>query len=122
MNYNRKTISKSSIEWANSSNKEAIKYFTELASQYAKDLDKKSRKADNQCKKCYYGQKVATQAFTDRQCGLCDTTCKSNNGRCPVLCDKCSNKLGLCKYCGADQEYVNRRNRELPEPTEMKEK
>lgn len=74
------------------------------------DSKRKDRREARECAWCFYfcRNRLAGQAFTDWECSGCNTPASHPNTSTPVLCDSCSDKLGLCVRCGADLDLKMR--------------
>lgn len=113
MQYQAKKIGKSSIEWDNSMRKAKLKHIEQLFNNYTKDPQKKLRKEEQECVICFYSQRVGGAACSFRPCGICDKELSSGNTDVSVLCLECAAKAQLCKQCGCDIDFKNRRKREI---------
>lgn len=109
----KRKIDKVSVEWQNNRKKELVQHITKLAHLYAEDPEKKTREKEHLCKVCYYdSSRVGGSAITTTECAMCTIKMVFSNTCVDVLCDDCAKKAQLCKHCGSDIHYVNRRNRE----------
>ena len=105
---------KSDITWAIDRNRERISLYSRLALNFLTDPDKKVRRLEQYCVCCYYREStMAGQAFTESQCGVCQKDMRWSTTHQEKLCPECSNRLGLCRECGATME--------LKEPRALKE-
>lgn len=69
------------------------------------DPEKLKRRREQLCRWCHYAaSRIAGQAFTDRQCGICEKEMTFSTTDTDVVCPACATKHELCKHCGADQE------------------
>lgn len=118
MRAHRRQIDSATIADANDSGKEYVEATIALARAFLADADKSTRRRAGLCKLCYYqSARMGGCVLTYAQCGLCDEQLSSGTTNIDVLCQSCAVENGLCKHCGADLEFVNRRKRVLPEPT-----
>lgn len=69
----------------------------------------KTRRQKQLCRVCFYSQRITTRGFTRYTCLLCEDTFSHHNGDLPRVCMRCAEKARLCKRCGCDMEYENRR-------------
>lgn len=53
----------------------------------------------------------AGSAFTDGKCNECGGGILHPNTFTPKWCEKCAEKLGICKYCGDSDELTKKRTR-----------
>lgn len=53
---------------------------------------------DNLCDNCV--GRLASQAFSSRECIKCDSEVITSTTPCDRLCTDCSEKLNKCKHCG----------------------
>lgn len=118
MHAHRRNINSATVESANTHGLGYVHATIALAKAFVDDSDKLKRRKAGLCKLCYYqSSRIGGCAVTTAQCGLCDEILSSGNTNIDVLCQSCAVANGLCKHCGADLEFVNRRKRVLPEPT-----
>lgn len=113
----RRKIDRPNIERANHRHKEAINFWRRELAKVDKDPKKKERLAAAQCVMCFEGSRIGGSACSSVQCGLCDEILHSGSTNVDCLCKECALKTGLCKACGCDLHLINRRSREIPEPT-----
>lgn len=115
MRSQRRVIDAATIEMATGTARHRLQHAIEYARRIQEDPDRPKRHAKGECPACYYsGGRMAGQAFTQRQCGLCDAVILHSNTAVPVLCGPCADKHGLCRNCGGDREMKSRRKpREL---------
>ena len=84
------------------------------------DTERDKRLASQQCRGCYYGERVVTHAMTEQACMSCDAIKLFNNSDTDVLCQPCAVQGSLCKHCGADID-LNVDREDWPEPTHAPE-
>lgn len=77
--------------------------------RYLEDPDKEKRVIDQECVCCYYSTKFGGAAMTTSQCGLCVKDMNFSSTCTDILCKECAHDHNLCKHCGADMDYKNRR-------------
>ena len=117
MRARRQRISNYSIQWENERHKDRIASMRELLDKIDTDPQKKDRIKKCECKICFYqtGGRIGGAAMTDRECAFCGEVMHFGSTATNKMCQGCATKAGLCKICGADINYVNKRKRELPE-------
>lgn len=96
--------------WQNTYHKERISYMRDFLQKIDEDPDKKKRLEKQECKVCFYQtSRIAGQSFTSTECSICDKEITHGNTDVDRLCQECAKAANLCKHCGADIEYKNRR-------------
>lgn len=80
-------------------------YYKELVrkiNDYNLDDKSTTRLSRSECKTCFYlkGNRVVTQAFTEYECGNCESKHIHHNGGVPKYCGKCSDEYQVCVRCG----------------------
>ena len=85
-------------------NKVASEKACSVIEEYTKDKQKQAREGLCKCRYCYYlrGARLAGQAFTEWNCGVCDKESMHCNTSTPVVCMDCAKKHSLCSSCGGD--------------------
>lgn len=73
------------------------------------DPERTDRLEDQQCQVCYYGSRIGGAAITTTECGICGVEMTFGNTNVDILCERCAREKNVCKHCGADMEYKNRR-------------
>ena len=73
------------------------------------DPDYHDRIINQECQVCYYGSRVGGSSMTITECGICNKEMTFGNTDVDVLCIDCAMNKRVCKHCGADMEYKNRR-------------
>lgn len=113
----RQRISAYSIERENERCKDRIANMRELLYKIDNDPQKKERIKDCKCKICFYqkGGRIGGAAMTQADCAFCGNSMMFGSTAVDKMCPDCAAKADLCKICGADMNYVNKRKRELPE-------
>lgn len=111
MRKSRKKIDRYSYEWETGIAKAKEESMRARLAAFDIDNDKPGRARKHECKACFYlaSPRIAGQASTSRQCGLCDEIITHSNTACPVVCDKCAAEHGLCRNCGGDVNMKVRR-------------
>jgi hypothetical protein len=75
------------------------------------DPEKGKRQRAQLCRWCHYAaSRIAGQAFTDRNCGICNKDMQFSSTDTDVVCSDCATKHELCKHCGADRELRPKRS------------
>jgi hypothetical protein len=77
--------------------------------KYFEDPEKTQRIQDQNCIYCYYSGKIGGAAMTTCYCGLCKKEMIFGTTSTDALCRDCAKNHNLCKHCGADMEYKQRR-------------
>lgn len=94
------------VWFANSQSVELV----ERAKSLAEDRQRGQRIAEGLCPACYYLRvRVGGSAITRRPCGACGEPQTYASTATDVLCSPCAKSYGLCRRCGADLDYKNRR-------------
>lgn len=106
MEQKKKEWNKEDIRNASYYNKAHINEITAKLIKYYSDEEKAIRKSKNLCKCCFYynTSRIGGAAITTRPCAECDTEMHFGNTCTDIFCDKCANKLNLCKHCGAKMD------------------
>lgn len=112
---NRVKIDRSKVEWENGSKLAYIRQKKEWLSNIENDPDKVNRLEKCLCKFCNYTSSIGGAACCSRPCAFCDTPVHSGNTDVGVMCLECARKSGLCRMCGADLNYKNRRKIDFPD-------
>lgn len=118
MRAHRRKIDHETVSDWTSLGQDRLESLVKLATACLRDEEKSKRRKSGLCKLCHYEpSRIGGCGVTYAQCGLCDEMVSSGTGNIDVLCQSCAVANGLCKHCGADLEFVNRRKRVLPKPT-----
>lgn len=80
-----------------------------------RDELKQERINAQECKSCFYQDRIGGAAITDRECMCCGKIQQYGSTATNALCKPCATKHSLCKHCGGDVELRVRR-RKWPEP------
>jgi hypothetical protein len=104
LNHKNKKWDKHESEWATKMNKWKIKDMRELLNKLDNDPDTEKRKERQICKYCHYNIRMALQAFTDTQCGKCDTPMTFSNSDTGILCKRCATMFESCTHCGGEMD------------------
>jgi len=105
MNVNRKPLTIEDVQWKTSMQKSRIEHLHKILA----DPDRENRIENQECVLCHYDSKIGGAAMTQSTCGICETETHSSNTNIDRLCKECAKNHRLCKHCGADIEYKNRR-------------
>lgn len=105
MKVNRKPLTIDDVQWRTSMQVERLKDLQKII----EDPERKERLENQECQLCHYDRKIGGAAMTSAECGLCETTVHSGNTNIDRLCKACAISHNLCKHCGADMDYKNRR-------------
>lgn len=73
------------------------------------DTKSEQRLKEQECVICYYSTRLEGQAFTHSTCKSCFMPTMFSTTDIDLLCKGCAEKEGLCKHCGADINYQDRR-------------
>jgi len=104
-------ITQRDISFDNILKKERIKNALELADNLRNDPNKKERKCQNLCLLCYYQERgMHTNASVTTDCKICSDKMYFGSSDIDKIDDVCAKIYGLCKHCGCDIEYKERRN------------
>ena len=108
-------IDKNYITRTTANKLEYAEFTRERLKNFDIDPKKEDRLKAQECKYCYYMRSgVATQAFVQWTCGICNTEQQWSNGDYPRICKECAIKHNLCMHCGADIDLrVKRRKFDL---------
>ena len=91
---------------------EYVEFTRERLKNFDSDSNKENRLKEQECKYCYYMRDgIATQAFVEWVCGICNTKQHWHNGAHPRVCRECATKHNLCMYCGADIDLREKRRK-----------
>jgi hypothetical protein len=85
--------------------------FLTKAENLGEDRQAYERHKAQECLWCYYvaGNRIVGQAFTNYHCKGCYADFAHHNTGVPALCADCAKNHRLCRQCGADLDYKNRR-------------
>ena len=120
---NRAKVDSSAISWETSRGKDRIAYYRKMLKNADEDPKRDERLRACECILCFYEKsRIGGAACTQTQCAFCDKVLYSGNTNIDRMCPECAKATGLCKHCGADIDYKNRRKRELPTPTPTMER
>jgi DNA-directed RNA polymerase subunit RPC12/RpoP len=88
--------------WANREAETLIKN----VSAFQNDPDQAKRKESLKCKRCFYLRAggFAGQAFTEQDCGICETTMIFSSTATDVVCPDCAKAHDICVECGGNIE------------------
>jgi len=73
------------------------------------DVRKTGRQNKQECQVCFYSMKVGGAAMTSSKCGICQTILSFGSTNVDRVCMNCATKHRLCKHCGGDIEFKQRR-------------
>lgn len=102
MNYKNKKWNQEAKNFQTKMNHMKIEDYRRFISRYDNDLEKTKRLNERNCKVCYYKSRLALQAFTNTNCGLCDIHMVFSNSDTDTLCENCSIENDVCKHCGGE--------------------
>lgn len=119
MKSNRLLVDACRVERENYFHKDRIAHYEKMLDNYRNDPSKTNRLSKQECLVCFYGSRIGGAAVTFRDCAFCGCRCTSGNTDVDVMCLACAKQAGLCKHCGADMEYKNRRKRNWPDVKEV---
>jgi hypothetical protein len=88
--------------------------YIKVAKDFSDDLSKKERLEAQECRTCFYiaSLRIAGQAFTNWECGICHQKATWPNTHFPKICRACALEYGLCVSCGSDVEMKIRKKKE----------
>jgi len=106
----RPKLTDSDISFKNWGKSDYVKQTIELAENLQKDPDKKERLKASECIVCWYrGGGMVTNACVHTSCKSCNKELWFGNSNTDEICIDCAKEHKLCKHCGADLEYKERR-------------
>jgi hypothetical protein len=84
-------------------NSKNIQHMREKLTAFDNDLKSEERKSKQLCKHCFYVKtgRIAGQAFTNHNCGLCDKLMTFPTTDTDDFCLECAEEISVCKHCGA---------------------
>ena len=94
-------FNKASIESATTMSKARMDSTLKLAEKYTADPDRKQRAERQLCKPCYYGSRMAGQAFTNKPCDCCGEMQTYSSTDTDKLCRNCAVEHKVCRHCSA---------------------
>ena len=94
--------------------KSKVERAIEKAKNIEQDAHKDARLSVNECKACFYFDRIGGSAITSRECMCCHEVQTYASTSTDVLCKPCAEKHSLCKHCGGDRELRAQR-RKWPE-------
>lgn len=83
--------------------------FLLTAKEIAEDIRKEARLKKHFCKSCFYMDRVAGSATTERECMSCNVKEMYGSTSTDALCMDCAKHHYLCKHCGGDLDMRPRR-------------
>lgn len=77
------------------------------------DAHKERREQAHECRRCFYLRdgRMAGQAFTDWNCGVCNKVSSNPNTATPRVCMECAKKYRLCTECAGDYKEIQGRKK-----------
>lgn len=119
----RHKLTELDIDMNNIGKLDYIKRTIQLAKDLQNDPENKNRLSESECLVCYYGQRgMHTNAFVYTNCQCCNKELQFVNSDTDKTCLECAINHKLCKHCGSDIQYKNRRKirvfdfKERPKP------
>lgn len=110
----RPKLTESDISFKNWGKSDFVKNTLELAKNLQEDFDKKERLSQSECLVCFYKKGgLATNACVNTNCRSCNKEIWFGNSDTDELCINCAKKYKLCKACGSDLEYKERRKQRI---------
>jgi len=94
-------LPESEITWKTRLNGYWEESIHKLSNNLKLDPEKNHRLKQLLCKKCFYQETLAGQAFTEYTCLLCETKDLYPNTAVPLLCQKCATDKKICRDCCA---------------------
>jgi hypothetical protein len=89
-----------------------VKQTLELAKNLQEDPQKQERVKNCECLVCWYRSGgMHTNAFVYTNCKSCNKDLQFANSNTDEVCIDCAKEHKLCKHCGADIEYKERRKK-----------
>jgi len=112
MKARKEKVTIASIAMKNKVASSQVKHLLLSAEKILSDPDRTERNKKNLCKCCYYinNVRMGGASFTQKDCGLCDKEMVFSSTATDVICPSCASDNYLCKQCGADLEYKNRKS------------
>lgn len=86
-----------------------VRYILSLAKSIDEDARREERLGDQQCKACFYQDKIGGAAMTSQPCMCCGTDQLFTSTNTDALCLRCAREHALCKHCGGDIEMNTER-------------
>lgn len=86
-----------------------VAHWVKLADDVSKDVRKAERLAKQECKACFYSDRLGGAAMTQRDCMCCAKPNWNSSTNTDVLCLPCAQEHGLCRHCGGDLNMKERR-------------
>ncbi|MBC8738568.1 hypothetical protein F6X40_17560 [Paraburkholderia sp. UCT31] len=80
-----------------------------LAREIETDARKSLRLEKQECKSCFYRQRVGGASMTSQPCACCGKLMQFGSTATDALCPECAKEHSLCKHCGGDLEMRPRR-------------
>ena len=82
--------------------KNRVDEFLERAAELAADTRKDERLKKQECKACFYFQRLGGASITEQPCACCHKSQLYGSTNTDVLCVDCAIEHDLCKHCGGD--------------------
>ena len=95
-----------------SASERALSYVNEIlntAKEIDRDEKKDERLAKQECKACFYMQRLGGAAMTSQPCMSCHEDQMYSSTSTDALCKPCAKSAELCKHCGGDINMRTRR-------------
>ncbi len=105
MKIENKTLTLDDVKHRTWMQKGRLEHFQKIVN----DTDKKNRLENQECVCCHYDSKMGGAAMTKTNCSMCEKEMHFGSTSIDRLCKECAKEHGLCKHCGADMDYKQRR-------------
>jgi hypothetical protein len=110
----RPALTEQDISLRNWGRIDLVKQTIELAKNLQEDPDKRKRLVAKECIVCYYKSRgMHTNSCVSTNCKSCNKKMQFGNSDIDEICIDCAAKHKLCKHCGADFEYKERKKARL---------
>lgn len=90
--------------------KDGFAWALERAVLRIKDLNKDSRIKEQECRYCFYQDRIGGAAMTNNNCENCEKEMMFGSTSTDCTCLACAQSLGLCKHCGGDIDMKTKRD------------
>ncbi|MBM5783156.1 MAG: hypothetical protein FJ368_07055 [Pelagibacterales bacterium] len=110
----RSKLDNSDISIRNGGKLDYIKKTLQLAKNLQEDPQKQERIKNCTCLVCWYRSGgMHTNSFVHTNCKSCNKDLQFVNSNTDEVCIDCAKEHKLCKHCGADIEYKERRKQRI---------
>lgn len=93
---------KASVELATTMSKARVESALRAAKKFSTDPDRKARLTAQLCLPCFYGSRMAGQAFTNKPCDCCGEMQTYSSTDTDKLCRNCAVEHSVCRHCSAN--------------------